>query len=99
LSEKVIERKVSQEETADLKSAAEWQLEATDEDEEDGMGDHDDLPICRKFLQLRRLHEQGQPLEQLDEVIEEIRELMIRIARTTSEDRLRRRKEATQQQK
>jgi hypothetical protein len=34
------------------------------------MGDHCDLPICRKILQLRRLHEQSQPLEQLDEVIE-----------------------------
>jgi hypothetical protein len=40
-------------------------------DEED-MGDHSDLPMCRKFLQLRRLHEQSQPLEQLDEVIQAI---------------------------
>jgi hypothetical protein len=39
----------------------------------EGMGDHDDLPNGQKFLQLRRLHEQDQPLEQLDEVIEEIR--------------------------
>jgi hypothetical protein len=46
-------------------------------DEEEGMGDHSDLPMCRKFLQLRRLHEQGQPLEQLDEVIDMIRELML----------------------
>jgi hypothetical protein len=29
-------------------------LEAIDEE---GMGDHSDLPIRRKFLQLRRLHE------------------------------------------
>jgi hypothetical protein len=42
-------------------------------EEEGGMGDHDDLPNGQKFLQLRRLHEQDQPLEQLDEVIEEIR--------------------------
>jgi hypothetical protein len=48
LSEKVTEQKVSQRETAELKSAAEWQLEATDEDEEDGMGDHDDLLMCQK---------------------------------------------------
>jgi ribosomal protein S7 len=61
LSGKVTEQQVSQRETAELKSAAEWQLEATDEDEEDGMGDHGDLPNCRKFLQLRRLHEQDQP--------------------------------------
>jgi len=55
LLEKVTEQKVSQRENAELKSAAEWQLEAIDEDEEDGMGDHDDLPNCRKILQLRRL--------------------------------------------
>jgi hypothetical protein len=58
-----------------MNSAAEWQVKATKEDDEDedGMGDHSDLPNCRKFLQLRRLHEQSQPLEQLDEVIEKIR--------------------------
>jgi hypothetical protein len=63
LSEKMTEQQVSQEETAELKSAAEWTLSATEEDEEDGMGDHSDLPNCRKNLQPRRLHEQGQPLE------------------------------------
>jgi hypothetical protein len=62
-------------------------------DEEEGMGDHSDLPICRKFLQLRRLHEQGQLLEQPDEVIDMIRELMIRSAETISKERLSRRKE------
>jgi hypothetical protein len=75
LSEKrMTEQQVSQEEIAELKSAAEWQLEATDEDEdeEDGMGDHSDLPMCQMFLQLRRLQEQDQPREKLDEVIEEI---------------------------
>jgi hypothetical protein len=39
------------------------------ETDEEGMGDHDDLLMCQKNLQLRRLHEQSQPLEQLDEVI------------------------------
>jgi hypothetical protein len=86
LSEKVTEQKVSQEETAELKSAAEWQLEATDEDEEEGMGDHSDLPMCQKFLQLRRLQKQDQPLEQLDAVIEEIRRLMLRSAETASKE-------------
>jgi hypothetical protein len=47
------------------------------EAEEGGMGDHGDLLMCQKNLQLRRLHEQSQPWEQLDEVIEEIMELMI----------------------
>jgi hypothetical protein len=64
------------------------------EADEEGMGDHSDLPNCRKFLQLERLHEQGQPLEQLDEVIEEIRELMLGSAETVSKEKLSRRKEA-----
>jgi hypothetical protein len=49
LSKKVAEQKISQRETAELKSAVEWQLEATNEDEEGSMGDHGDLPNCRKF--------------------------------------------------
>jgi hypothetical protein len=52
------------------------------------MGDHDDLPICRKKMQLRRLHEQGQPLQQLDEVIEDIKRLMLRSAETVSKEKL-----------
>jgi hypothetical protein len=55
-------------------------------DEEESMGDHDDLPTCRKFLQLGRLQEQDQPLEQLDAVIEEIRRMMLRSAETASEE-------------
>jgi hypothetical protein len=66
LSGKMTEKQVSQRGTAELKSAAAWQLEATDEDEEEGMGDHGDLLNCRKFLQLRRLQKLDQPLEQLD---------------------------------
>jgi hypothetical protein len=58
------------------------------------MGDHNNLPNCIKILQLRRLNEQSQPLEQLDEVIEEIQKLMLESARTTSKEKLRR-KEAT----
>jgi hypothetical protein len=45
-------------------------------------------------LQLRRLHEQDQPLEQLDTVIEEIRRMMLGSAETASEEKLSR-KEAT----
>jgi hypothetical protein len=48
------------------------------ETDEEGMGDFSDLPMCRKFLRLRRLREQSQPLEQLDEAIEEIGRLMSR---------------------
>jgi hypothetical protein len=68
------------------------------EAEEGGMGDHDDLPMCQKNLQLRRLHEQDQPWEQLDEVIKEIMELMIRSAETSSKEQLSRRKAAAAQQ-
>jgi hypothetical protein len=99
LSEKVTKQQVSQRETAELKSAAEWTLSATGGGDEESMGDHDDLPICRKFLQLGRLHEQGQPLEQLDEVIEEIRELMIRSVETASKEGLGRKEEAATTQK
>jgi hypothetical protein len=50
--------------------------------------------VPKKFLQLRRLQKQSQPLEQLDEVIEEIRRLMLRSAETASEERLSRREAA-----
>jgi hypothetical protein len=83
---KVIEQLVSQRETVQLKSAAEWKLEATDEDEQGSMGDHGDLPNCRNFLQLRRLQPQDQPPKQLDEVIEEIKSLMVEPAKTASEE-------------
>jgi hypothetical protein len=71
--------------------------------DEEGMGDHDDLPNGQIFLQLRRLQQQNQPLEQLDEVIEEIMELMLKSAETASRERLRKRrgqqrKESKQQQ-
>jgi len=69
------------------------------ETKEEGMGDHDDLLMCRRFLQLRRLYEQSQPLEKLDEVIEEIMELMIQSTETSSEERLSRREETTTAQK
>jgi rRNA-processing protein FCF1 len=61
-------------------------------DGKDGMGDHDDLPNGQNFLQLRRLHEQDQPLEQLDEVIMEIMELMVESEDTASKEKLSRRK-------
>jgi hypothetical protein len=66
-------------------------------DEEDGMGDQCGLSICRKFLQQRRLHEQSQPLEQLDEVIKKIRRLMVDSTETTSKEKLGRK--AARQQK
>jgi hypothetical protein len=51
-------------------------------------------PCAKKFLQLGRLQKQDQPLEQLDEVIEEIRRLMLRSAETASKEKLSRKEEA-----
>jgi hypothetical protein len=67
--------------------------------DEEGMGDHGDLPMRRKILQLRKLHEESQPLEQLDEVIKVIRRLMLNSAETTSEEKLSRREVAVAVQK
>jgi hypothetical protein len=100
LSEKrMTEQQVSQEETAELEIAVKWRLRATDEDEKDGMGDHDDLPNGQNLLQLGRLQRQSQPQEQLDREIEDIRRLMLRSAQTTSEEKLGREKAAAAQRK
>jgi hypothetical protein len=100
LSEKrMTEQQISQEETAELETAVRWKLRATVEDEKDGMGDHDDLPNGQNILQLGRLQKLDQPLEQLDEVIIEIMELMLKSADTTSEEQLGRRKAAAAQRK
>jgi hypothetical protein len=88
LLEKVTEQQVIQGKTTKLKSIAEWKLSATEEEYEDGMGDHDDLPICRKEMQLRRLHGQSHPLQQLDKVVEDIRRLMLISTETASKERL-----------
>jgi hypothetical protein len=55
LSKKLTEQQVSQEKTAEMKYVVGWQVKTTKEYEEDGMGDHGDLPNCRKILQLKRL--------------------------------------------
>jgi hypothetical protein len=69
------------------------------ETDEEGMGDHDDLPNGPKFLQLGRLQQKNQPLEQLDEAIKEIMDPMLKSADTARKERLRRRKEAATQWK
>jgi hypothetical protein len=78
LSEREVEQQLS-DETAEMNFAAEWQVKAT-RDGENHKGDRVDLPIDKKELQPRRLHKINQPLEQLEEVIEEIRRLMLRSA-------------------
>jgi hypothetical protein len=86
LSEKEAEQQLS-DRIAELESAAEWQLNATKE-EEDGMGDLVDLPICREEVQWSKLQKESQLWEQLDEIIEEIRRLMIRSAEAVSKEKL-----------
>jgi hypothetical protein len=82
MSEGETEQQLS-EETAELESAAEWQLSAT-RGNKDSMGNrvdlHNDKYGKEKEVQWRRLHKKSQPLEQLDMVIEEIRRLMLRSA-------------------
>jgi hypothetical protein len=78
--------------------AVEWQVKAM-RDGEDGMGDHDDLPIFRDKMQSRRLHEQSQPGHQLDEVIEDIRRHMLKSAETTNKGKPSRRETVAAEQR
>jgi hypothetical protein len=47
-------------------------------------GDQVDLPIDKEEVQQSSLQRRSQPTEQLEEVIEEIRRLMLRSAKETS---------------
>jgi hypothetical protein len=79
-------------ETAELKSVAEWQLNAT-RGSKYNIGDRVYLPIDKheeKEVQQRRLHKKIQPLEQLVEVIEEIRKLMLRSVEAINKEELNR---------
>jgi hypothetical protein len=67
LSQGEAEQQLSNE-VAEWEYAAGWKVKAT-RDEVDGMGDHDDLPICIGEIQPRRLHEKSYPGEKLDEMI------------------------------
>jgi hypothetical protein len=75
------------EETIEMNSIVEWTLSAT-EGKEDDMGYHYDLPIYQKKVQQRRLHGHRQPLQKLDEVVEDIRRLMLRSVDTASRERM-----------
>jgi hypothetical protein len=89
LLEKVTEqRSVKKDKTTELNFATGWQ--AKTREEEDGMGDLVDLPICREEVQWRRLQNKSQPWEQLDEEIEEIRRLMIISIEAVSKGKLSR---------
>jgi hypothetical protein len=54
------------------------------------MGDLVDLPICREEVQHNRLQKESHPWEHLDEIIEEIIRLMIRLAEAVSKGKLSR---------
>jgi hypothetical protein len=76
LSEVIAEQKPSDEKSAGVEAAAEWKAKAT-RDEEDNLGDQCDLPIDKEEVQQASLQKESQPMEQLDEVVEEIRKLML----------------------
>jgi hypothetical protein len=87
--EKVTEQQVSREDkTPELNFLAGWQVEAIEE--EYGMGELVGLPICREEVQWSRLEKERQPWEQLDEIIEEIRRLMIRSVEAVNKGKLSR---------
>jgi hypothetical protein len=71
-----------------LNFAVGWKVEATEE--EYGMEDLVDLPICKEEVQWSRLKKESQPREQLDEIIEEIRRLMIRSVEAVNKVKLTR---------
>jgi hypothetical protein len=88
-------------EAAELESTAGWQANATEE--ENNMRDQDDLPFDvykEEELQPSKLQKKSQLAEQHEEVIEEVRRLMLRSAReTASKEKLSRRKPAIEARK
>jgi hypothetical protein len=76
MSEKEAEQQLT-DETAELEPTTGWKDNATKE-EENNIQDQYYLPTDKEELQPRRLYKKSQPLEQLDRVIEKIRELMLR---------------------
>jgi hypothetical protein len=59
-----------------VETAIEWRDKAT-RDEEYNLGDRRDLPIDKEEVQQASLQKESQSMEQLNEVIEEIRKLML----------------------
>jgi hypothetical protein len=74
-SEEVVKQQLS-DETIELESVVEWKAKA--KRGKNNTGDQDDLPIDKEELQPSILQKKSQSMEQLDEVIEEIRKLMLR---------------------
>jgi len=68
-------------ETVELECAAGWQAKAIGD--EGIKGDQVDLTIDKEEVQQSNLQNKDQPIEQLDEVIKEIRRLMLGSAQET----------------
>jgi hypothetical protein len=85
ISEEEAEKQFS-DETIELESTGGWQYKVA---REEGIkGDHDDLPIDKEEVQQRRLHKKSQPLEQPDEVIIEIRKMMLKSTEVANKEKL-----------
>jgi hypothetical protein len=81
LSREMVEQKLS-EEAAEFEPAVEWKASAIEG--EISMGDQYDLPFDQEEeMQQSRLPRESQPLDQLDKVIEEIREMMLKSTEET----------------
>jgi hypothetical protein len=93
LSEEVVERQFSIE-TAEVEDATEWQVKAI-RDGEDDLGNQHDFPMNKGGMQQDSLQKESQSIEKLDEVVEEIRKLMLESAEElVSTRKLRNRKPA-----
>jgi hypothetical protein len=62
-----------------VEAATEWKNKVT-RDEEDNLGDQSDSPIDKEEVQQDSLQKKIQSMEQLNEVIDEIRKLMLGLA-------------------
>ena len=62
-----------------MEAATEWKTKVT-RDEEDNLGDQSDSPIDKEEVQQNSLQKKIQSMEQLNEVIDEIRKLTLGLA-------------------
>jgi hypothetical protein len=75
--EVVVEQQFGDEEPVGVETAAEWQVKATKG--EGVLGSQCDFPIDKEQVQRASLQQKNQSIEKLDEVIKEIRKLMLEL--------------------
>jgi hypothetical protein len=94
MSEEMVEHNFS-EETTKFESVGKWKFK--DKGYEGSMGDQVDMPFDQhEEVQQIRLHKESRPTKQLEEMIEEIRSLMLRSTHeVVSKERLNRGKSST----